>query len=87
MVCKYGHVVQKLVNCFIKIHLNGEIVVERNVEHNHEYVNSNILNRDIIRNSAKRKAIEDISEYPWIISIHSELNPLRECKLIQVTLI
>lgn len=62
-----------LCKAFIKTSGDGYVILDSCFNHNHELnIDKTILNRQILSNSIKRKAVEDICERPMKI-IHSEL--------------
>lgn len=62
----------KTCKCFLK--LNGEnVIVEKSVEHNHQELNENIMNRQILSNKLKKKACDDLLSRPSTL-LHLELS-------------
>lgn len=53
--------IKTICKSFIKINNVNEII-EREINHNHEKLETSVLNRQKISNVLKRKAIEDVCE-------------------------
>lgn len=67
----------KKCKAYFKIGESGDTVIENKLDHNHEKDVQDIMVRQVIRNSLKRKAQDEICERPLKL-IHHELRKLTQ---------
>lgn len=55
---------KRTCKAFLKTNSSGDTIIERVLDHNHEKLPENLLNRQQLSNSVKRAAVSDICEKP-----------------------